>query len=182
MNELKPSAHLNLPYPPIAVEGPNPAYARAMLDNAGGRNSEMSAVSIYFYNHIITAQEEVAAMFHDISIVEMHHLEIFAELAMLLGEDPRLWTQTGNCKTYWSGNYLRYSASLPQLLRNAISAEEDAIEKYQGQLQTIGDRYIRANLQRIIRDEELHIEILSDLYHRYATDIEPPNHFKGRFR
>ena len=34
------------PYPPIKAESGNPAYARVMLDNIGGSNSEMSAISL----------------------------------------------------------------------------------------------------------------------------------------
>lgn len=40
----------NDPYPPIQVKGKNAYYARLMLSNVGGRNSEMGAVSTYFYN------------------------------------------------------------------------------------------------------------------------------------
>lgn len=78
------------PYPPVQVCGANPMYARAMLANIGSCNSEMSAVSLYFYNSIITKpiQQDVAECFHKISIVEMHHLEIFGQLAKLLGADP----------------------------------------------------------------------------------------------
>lgn len=64
----------------------NPAYAKAMLDNIGGLNSEMSAISLYVYNNLILEEKkEIAAIFHKVSIVEMHHLEIFGKLALLLG-------------------------------------------------------------------------------------------------
>ena len=42
------------PYPPIKAESGNPAYARVMLDNIGGSNSEMSAISLYVFNQLIT--------------------------------------------------------------------------------------------------------------------------------
>ena len=86
------------PYPPIKAESGNPAYARVMLDNIGGSNSEMSAISLYVFNQLITGYNpDVSAVFHKVSIVEMHHLEIFGKLAQQLGEEPRLWTQHG-CK------------------------------------------------------------------------------------
>ena len=37
-------------YPPVKVCEKNPRYAMAMLSNIGACNSEMSAVSLYFYN------------------------------------------------------------------------------------------------------------------------------------
>ena len=58
----------------------------------------MSAISLYVFNHLITEYNpDVSAVFHKVSIVEMHHLEIFGNLAQQLGEEPRLWTQHG-CK------------------------------------------------------------------------------------
>ena len=91
MDDLRYTA--DLPYPPIKVEMKNPAYAKAMLDNIGGLNSEMSAISLYVYNNLILEEKkEIAAIFHKVSIVEMHHLEIFGKLALQLGEDPRMWT------------------------------------------------------------------------------------------
>lgn len=44
----------DVPYPPIKAESGNPAYARVMLDNIGGSNSEMSAISLYIFNQLIT--------------------------------------------------------------------------------------------------------------------------------
>ena len=40
-------------YPPVKVCEKNPRYAMAMLSNIGACNSEMSAVSLYFYNSLI---------------------------------------------------------------------------------------------------------------------------------
>ena len=34
------------PYPPVCVDGVNRLYGRMMLDNVGGQNSEMTAVSL----------------------------------------------------------------------------------------------------------------------------------------
>ena len=82
------------PYPPVKVDGKNPQYAAAILSNIGSCNSEMTAVSLYFYNSLVTREyyHDVAECFHRISIVEMRHLDIFGELALKLGTDPRLWS------------------------------------------------------------------------------------------
>lgn len=152
------------PYPPVRVERLNLRYARAMLDNLGGNLSEMSAVSRYFYDHLATLRyEQIADAFHRISIVEMHHLEIFGKLAMQLGEDPRLWAQCGNQKTYWSPAYNTYSGRLPELLNESIQKERGTIEKYLKQMEWIADPNIQENLMRIIEDERIHVEVLSHL-------------------
>lgn len=182
-----------MPYPLIKPECKNPQYAAAMLDNMGGQNSEMSAVSLYFYDHLITsAHKEVAETFHHISIVEMHHLEIFGTLALLLGENPRLWSKRGRGNRYffWSPGYLRYppfpiappnakeepdcrftppgpNPPLRTLLSQAIASEQEALNKYMQQTTWIKDVNICDNLRRIAADEQMHIEILTRLYHKY---------------
>ncbi|WP_243009097.1 manganese catalase family protein [Clostridium sp. AM58-1XD] len=154
--------HSSLPYPAVQAAGTNPMYAEAMLDNLGGQNSEMSAISLYFYDHLITYQTEtVARVFHNISIVEMHHLEIFGTLAMQLGEDPRLWSRTRSNfyslrqgpYTWWSPAYScrKRPASLHQVLLFAASQEKAAADKYLAQAQWILDCNVQDNLNRLLR-------------------------------
>ncbi len=159
------------PYPEIQVCEKNRIYAKAMLSNAGSCNSEMSAISLYFYNSVITKTpfSEVSRCFQKISMVEMHHLQIFSELASLLGADPRLWSFYGGRTRYWSPGCNFYCAELSTLLNNAISGEKKAIEQYRQQLHWIEDIHIRKNLERIIVDELHHIDIFEALYHQFCS-------------
>lgn len=155
-------------YPPICISRENRAYARAMLDNVGGLHSEMNAVSSYFYNSLMASEYcDAAEAFHQISIVEMHHLHIFAELSKQLGEIPRLWSFHGCRRVYWSPCYNKYTCELKPMLLQAIENERRTIQKYESQRQCIYDENIRANLSRIILDEKLHISIYEALYHKY---------------
>ena len=55
------------PYPPIDCSIKNSMYARIMLDNMAGNRSEMSAISLYTYNQLITDEHnEIAELFHKI--------------------------------------------------------------------------------------------------------------------
>ena len=158
-----------MPYPPVQVEKKNPAYARVILDNVGGTNSEMSAISLYVYNNLMTeSKQDIANLFHRVSIVEMHHLEIFGKLALQLGEDPRMWAQYGCKRTYWSPSCNQYPRELPTLMRNAINSEKAAISKYQHQISYIRDENITEILRRIIMDERLHAEIFEQVYAAYC--------------
>ena len=78
---------VDAPYPPVRVDGPNPYYACEMLGNMADGVSEMSDVVRYFYISVVSKPESgwISTCFHHISIVEMHHLNMFAELALLLG-------------------------------------------------------------------------------------------------
>ena len=92
--KLNCNVNLDLPYPPIKTDSRNLEDAYAMLSNVGSSNSEMCAVSLYFYNSVILKPEyaDFAECFHKISIVEMHHLDIYSSLACQMGLDPRLWS------------------------------------------------------------------------------------------
>lgn len=157
------------PYPPVCIDEVNKLYGRMMLDNMGGQNSEMTAVSLYLYNNLLLLDDEhLSFTFHKISIVEMHHLEIFGQIARLMGENPRLWTYRGNQMFYWSPGFNSYPMEIKPLLVNAINHERQAIQKYRAQCAKIQDENIVRCLERIIMDEELHIEIFESLYKKYC--------------
>ena len=153
------------PDPPVKVCGPNAGYAEQMLSNIRACNSEMSAVSLYFYNSVILKpyEREIAQVFHRISLVEMHHLDIFATLAHQLGANPRLWSYQGRNLSYWTPGCNQYPRQLLPLLQNALHGEEQAIAKYREQAEQIGDPYVVALLRRILLDEQHHVEIFREL-------------------
>lgn len=157
------------PYPLVQPVAPNRTYARWMLDNMGGSNSEMSAVSLYFYNNLITACEfkDISAVFHKISVVEMHHLDIFGRLALALGENPQLCTRSQNRRIYWTPGYNKYPTEFGRLMHNALEGEQAAIRKYENQINCVNDPNIIENLMRIILDEKLHIQIFTQIIMEY---------------
>ncbi len=156
---------VDAPYPPVRVAGLNPVYACEMLSNMAEVVSEMSDVTRYFYIAVVTKPQYswISTCFHHISIVEMHHLNIFAELALLLGADPRLWS-CQECTPWWSPSFIGYPRELRALIAESIKAEEAAISKYSRQANTICDMNIVAILHRIIRDEERHLQIFNEIY------------------
>lgn len=160
---------VDLPYPEIQVQEPNRIYAEYMLDNMAGRISEMSAVSAYLYQQLVANPEyvDVVEALKGIEATEMQHLHIFGELAKKLGADPRLWEQKRNTRRYWTPSYIDYPVRLDDILRYDIELEKEAIDQYLKQVRIITDREIVKILQRIILDEELHVEILTDLYRKY---------------
>ena len=135
-----------------------------MLSNIGGSVSEMGAVSLYVYNSLVLCEDRDAAdSFHRISIVEMKHLGIFGSLARMLGADPRLWCLRGNRMQYWNPAYNSYFSTRERAIKNALDGELRAIEKYSQQARKISDAYIAQMLERIIMDEQAHVEIFKKL-------------------
>lgn len=153
---------VNKPYPKVEVEAPNETYGLMILDNVGGMNSETSAICQYIYNHAIAGEDfnDLKQTFLNISMVEMHHLDIFMELSLKLEMNPRWWTCLDDQCCYWSPSYLNYPNQVSEVLQNAIDNEYQAINKYMYQASIIKDPHIVDILKRIIEDEELHIKIL----------------------
>lgn len=166
------SVTIDLPYPPIQTECRCSDYAYAMLSNIGSDNSEMSAVCLYFYNSVILnpSHEELAECFHKISVVEMHHLHIFASLASQMGLDPRLWSMQNHRRSYWSPAYNSYPRSLKELIENSIKGELAAIQKYTRQSEIIRDADIVEILDRIILDEQRHVELFHLMLDKCCCD------------
>lgn len=156
---------LSLPYPPVQPESCCPEYAYAMLSNVGSDNSEMSAVCLYFYNSVLLSQEfaNFSGLFHQISIVEMHHLDIFASLTFQMGLDPRLWSVKNRRMQYWTPSYNRYPRMIRRVIENSIRGELAAIDKYTRQAKSIRDANIVENLNRIILDEQHHIKLFQTM-------------------
>ena len=150
-----------LPYPSIKIEFSHHQYARFMLDNMGGMNSEMSTISMYLYNNLMVEENyrDIAVIYHKTSIVEMHHLNIFGKLAIALGEPPGLWSYQHNQRKYWSSSYNQYHHDLKRLVHQSLHGELAAIRKYKEQVNYVDDRCIADNLKRIIIDEEIHVSI-----------------------
>ncbi len=164
-NDTSCPVMLSIPYPPVQAESHCKDYGYAMLSNVGSDNSEMTAISLYFYNSVFLHPKygDFAQCFHRISIVEMHHLNIFATLAYQLGLDPRLWSRKNNDMCYWTPAYNCYPRMVRAMIENAIQGEQAAIEKYTEQAETIQDANIVENLHRIILDEQHHIEVFHSM-------------------
>lgn len=169
------------PYPPAAADAPNPQYAAAILSNVGAHDSEISAVSLYFYNSLIIRPkfQDIAECFHQISLVEMRHLDLFGELALNLGADPRLWSSSRNRMQYWSPSYNRYPTQLAAIIQNSLASEQAAVRKYRAQADWIEDPQVKALLERIILDEELHIHIFQELLEELIPPAAPDPDMPG---
>ncbi len=156
------------PYPPIRVECPNPEYARLLFDDYAGMVSEMTAINQYLFHHYDMPEQfaDVVELLEGVAIVEMRHMEMLAELIKLLGQPPMYMDGQGR---FWNACYVPYLPGNPcEQLQSDIEAEQAAIQTYRQHIQLIDDRYIRAILERIIQDEELHLRLFTKAYQRHC--------------
>lgn len=156
------------PYPPIKVECPNPEYARLLFDDYAGMVSEMTAINQYLFHHNDMPPQfaEVAELLEGVSIVEMRHMEMLAELIKLLGQPPMYMDGQGR---FWDASYVPYLPGHPcEQLQSDIEAERTAIQTYCQHIEMIDDKYIKAVLARIVKDEQLHLRLFTKAYEQYC--------------
>lgn len=157
---------MELPYPPIQVNGKNRTYANLLSVDYCGSVSEMSAITQYINNENCLSGKHclMANTILGIAMAEMVHLQKLGELILLLGEkiDFTVKLQDGRQKM-WTPEYLTISESPKGILVAGIESEKAAINQYKMHMRMIKDNSVNAVLARIIKDEEYHIMLLQAL-------------------
>ena len=157
------------PYPPVMVEEENLHYAQLLAVNLASPKSELTSVLQYIYQDwFFTPQyKEVARIIKKIAIVEMHHMDILGRLIVLLDGNPTYCAVTDNRFHIWNGNMVTYSNMVCLALTDNICLEEAAIASYKEHAAQINDHYIVDVLNRIIEDEQVHLQI----FHKMLNDL-----------
>lgn len=149
----------SVPYPKIVVEKQDKELATDLMYSYAGLVSEDTAIHNYFFQAMMQDNEEIKNILKQISIVEMHHLEILGELIRLLGGVP-LYKSDNH---WFSGSFVNYDTNWPAVLKENIKNEELAIANYQMAIAKTTDNSVKHILKRIILDERIHIEIFNKL-------------------
>ncbi|UWG96278.1 manganese catalase family protein [Dehalobacter sp. DCM] len=158
------------PYPAIAVQQSNIYYAELLIDDYAGMVSEFTAISQYLYHHYFFREvdEALGELLDNIAITEMLHMEILAELIRKLGGNPVIRGGSSTAGTFWSGSFVCYGHQLCDQLQADIQSEQKAIAAYREHIRIIADPNIKAILQRIILDEEVHIRLFNKALAKYC--------------
>lgn len=165
--------YVDIPYPKIRVERPNVEYAILLSDAYAGRTSEESAIGLYIFEHISLSDthKEYADILKQIAIVEMHHLDMLGKLIDLLGMKPTFMKYDKRKGLIpWNSSYIDYNIDINNIVDIDIKSEENAIEIYRHILSIIKDKYIVEIIERIIKDEELHLDIFKEFKKRINLD------------
>ncbi len=156
MNSIKYSSEL--PYPQIQVTQ-NLSQAKLLMPLYAGVSSELTAVLTYcFQSYISTKHPDIAHAIECIAKVEMLHHKLLGKTIYALGGYPIM-----GARTYWSGNYANYTLPVKKFLEDDILAEKNTISNYEQTILNIENESVKTLLERIILDEEIHIEVLKSL-------------------
>ena len=160
------------PYPEPRVAAPNPYYANLLLEDYAGVVSEMTAINQYLYHHFTFGEgfDELTELVECIAIIEMKHLELLAETILLLGVAPEFRTLSANTPVYWKAEYVYYGHNVCDRLASDIAAETQAIQSYRQHQQLIDDPHIKQLLERIILDEQFHLQLFRAAFAKYCRE------------
>ena len=159
------SGKADLSYPKIQVEEKNKRYAQILSIDFCGKVSEFTSISQYlnhqirFTNKYYNAQKVLLS----INKTEMMHMQIVCELIVLLGENPNYYYYDDKSYYPWIPQFVDCGTNFVNMILLDINDEYKAIKQYEEHIRDIDDKYIKQILERIIKDEKYHIELLTQL-------------------
>lgn len=140
----------------------NIKYANMLYDNFAGEEGELTAVMQYIYEHIeLKRYDNFSKILLNIAIEEMHHLDLLGDLIKKLGGIPYYINKENSA---WSGKNVKYHfTSVYEMLTYNIKSEKRAIDNYKEAIKLTQNKSVRDLLERIILDEQTHLEIFNRL-------------------
>jgi bacterioferritin len=146
------------PYPTVG-KGSDPNTVKMLKEDYAGAVSEMTAVAQYIYQNILsTDYESFANAILQIAIVEMSHLDMLGDAILALGGNPTF----GNGSIFWQPSSVNYSRTLPEMLMADINSESQAIVNYESHASQTTNSDVKALLERIVQDEQLHLRFFQE--------------------
>ncbi len=143
-------------YPEVQKENRVPD-AKLLMPSYAGMCSELSSIVTYSYQSFISVDKELENILMGIAKVEMLHFSLLGRAIFALGGFP-----VAGARSYWNGNMANYAVNKRNFLIADIENEKVAVKNYERTILNVGSESLKALLERIVLDEELHIEILSE--------------------
>jgi len=146
------------PYPEVEG-GSDPATVALLKEDYAGENGELGGVLQYVFQHIQSEDNDsFANAILQIAIVEMTHLDMLGDAIKTLGGSAAF----DNGRYYWDSSNVNYATGFKEMLAANIEAEKTAIANYRSHAAQTGNVSVKALLERIIMDEELHLRFFEE--------------------
>lgn len=152
----------NISYPKLMNVRQNKRYAELLYNNFSGEAGELTAVTQYIYEHIeLKKYDSFSKILLSIAIEEMHHLDLIGDLIKKLGKKA-YYINNENC--FWNAKNVKYHFNnIYDMLSYNIETEKQAIIEYKQAIKYTQNKSIKNLLERIILDEQTHLEIFNRL-------------------
>ena len=130
---------------------------------------EITATLQYVYHHFFfdLIDENDSEILMAIAKAEMMHIDILGKAMLRLGVNPR-YVQCPNTNNFFNTSTVSQATSVEKMLMDDIQGEMTAISDYQKMLFVLKNEQVAAIVQRIILDEQLHLEKLKEMLQKYA--------------
>ncbi len=160
---------LDLPYPSVSELTPDVRSGNIISFGYATLKGEITAVLQYVYHHFyfgLTDPDDAETLM-SIAIAEMTHVDILGSAMLKLGTPPR-YVQFPRTCVYFNTSQVSTATSPTKMLMDDIQGEMNAITDYQKMLFELKNEKAAAIIQRIILDEQLHLETLKKLLKKYS--------------
>ena len=130
---------------------------------------ELTATLQYVYHHFYFDEIEKtdAEMLMAIAKAEMIHIDILGTAMLKLGVSPK-YVQVPCTNNFFNTSTVSQSTTPQKMLMDDIQGEMNAIADYEKMLFILKNEQVEAIIQRIILDEQLHLEKLKEMLTKYA--------------
>ncbi len=157
-----------LPYPSVET-GTNVAESKLLMPLYAGSASELTAIMTYcFQSYATTKYPQIRNALEGVAKCEMLHHKLLGETIYKLGGYPVM-----GARTYWNGSFANYTLDPKKYLRENVIAEQTAISNYERTILALTTDSVKMLLERIILDEETHVQIFRDLLKtHFDTDCQ----------
>ncbi len=164
---------------PLAVDLPYPSTDALTVDVRSGNiisfayatlKGELSAVMQYIYQRMYmrAVDEADADTMLSVALAEMHHLDILGSAMIRLGVPPR-FVLYPNTYAYFNASQVSKATSPVKMLMDDVQSEMNAITEYEKMLFALKNERVEAIIQRIVLDEQLHLETFKNMLQKYSA-------------
>ena len=145
------------PYPEVQG-GRDPRTVALLKDDYAGPKGELTAITQYVFQNGRSENDAFANSVLQIAIVEMMHLDMLGDAIVALGGNPSF----DDGQTYWCACNVNYASDLEEMLKANIAAERNAIASYEKHAALTCNESVKALLERIAKDEKLHLRFYTE--------------------
>ena len=145
------------------AEPENPTIS-LLADLLSGKDGELSAIMLYFFQEVMTSDMELKKVLGRIKHDEMTHAKLLADAIVDFGGVPFLCNSHNK---FFTTEYVDYALNEKQFLLVDIMEEEIAIKNYQQAIDQVENQSLKKLLGEIQDDEREHLKLLKEQLERF---------------
>jgi bacterioferritin len=151
---------------PIPVElKPNCRQARMLMGVYAGPDSELNCALQFMYQFLVMAESHrpMAFALKRIAQVDMQHMALLANSIHQLGEEPKYWSYRGHMRQFWNAGFVKYGRDMRTMIEQNLLIKYEMVGSYRNLIRRIDQPQLGALLERILLDEQVHINLLESM-------------------